>query len=38
MSKIQWEYDLVERPLCNLLKAIGWQWRSDKADAEDVAS
>jgi type I restriction enzyme, R subunit len=26
MSKIQWEYDLVERPFCEQLHAIGWQW------------
>jgi hypothetical protein len=26
MSKVQWEYDLVERPFCEQLKAMGWQW------------
>ena len=26
MSKIQWEYDLAERPFCEQLKAMGWQW------------
>jgi type I restriction enzyme R subunit len=26
MSKIQWEYDLVERPFCLQLQAMGWQW------------
>jgi type I restriction enzyme R subunit len=26
MSKIQWEYDLVERPFCEQLQAMGWQW------------
>jgi hypothetical protein len=26
MSKIQWEYDLVERPFCEQLKAMGWNW------------
>jgi type I restriction enzyme R subunit len=26
MSKIQWEYDLVEKPFCEQLKAVGWQW------------
>jgi hypothetical protein len=25
-SKIQWEYDLVERPFCEQLRAIGWEW------------
>lgn len=24
--KIQWEYDLVERPFCEQLQAMGWQW------------
>ena len=23
---IQWEYDLVERPFCEQLRAMGWQW------------
>ena len=26
MSKVQWEYDLVERSFCEQLKAMGWQW------------
>jgi len=26
MSKIQWEYDLVEKPFCEQLQAMGWQW------------
>ena len=26
MSKIQWERDLVERPFCQQLEAMGWQW------------
>ena len=26
MSRIQWEYDLVERPFCAQLAAMGWQW------------
>ena len=26
MSKIQWEYDLVEKPFCEQLKAMGWEW------------
>ena len=24
--KIQWEYDLVERPFCKQLQAMGWEW------------
>ena len=26
MSKIQWEYDLVERPFCEQLRTMGWEW------------
>ncbi len=26
MSKIQWEYDLVEKPFCQQLERMGWQW------------
>jgi len=26
MSKIQWESDVVERPFCEQLRAMGWQW------------
>jgi hypothetical protein len=24
--RTQWEYDLVERPFCEQLQAMGWQW------------
>jgi len=26
MSKIEWEYNLVERPFCQQVKTMGWQW------------
>ncbi|EIC22380.1 type I restriction endonuclease subunit R [Thiorhodovibrio frisius] len=26
MSKIEWERDLVERPFCQQLQAMGWDW------------
>lgn len=35
MSKIQWEYDLVERPFCEQLKAMGWQWIEGDKDVPD---
>lgn len=35
MSKIQWEYDLVERPFCEQLKAMGWQWIEGDKDVAD---
>jgi len=25
--KIQWEYSLVEKPFCEQLKVMGWQYR-----------
>lgn len=24
--KIEWEYDLVEKPFCEQLKTMGWEW------------
>ncbi len=33
--KIQWEYDLVERPFCEQLKAMGWQWIEGDTDVPD---
>ena len=24
--KTQWEYDLVEKPFCEQLKGMGWDW------------
>jgi type I restriction enzyme R subunit len=35
MSKIQWEYDLVERPFCEHLKALGWQWIQGDTDVPE---
>ena len=35
MSKVQWEYDLVERPFCEQLKAMGWQWIEGDKDVPD---
>ncbi|MFO7803477.1 MAG: type I restriction endonuclease [Desulfovermiculus sp.] len=26
MSRIEWEYDLVERPFCQQLQIMGWTW------------
>lgn len=26
MSKLQWDYDLVERRFCEKHKAMGWRW------------
>jgi hypothetical protein len=35
MSKSQWEYDLVERPFCEQLKLMGWQWTGGDKDVPD---
>ena len=35
MSKIEWEYDLVERPFCEQLKAMGWQWLEGDKDVPE---
>ena len=35
MSKTQWEFDLVERPFCEQLKAMGWQWIEGDTDVPD---
>jgi type I restriction enzyme R subunit len=36
MSKTQWEYDLVERPFCEQLKAMGWQWIEGDKDVPET--
>src|ERR1051325_6160672 len=33
--KIQWEYDLAERPFCEQLKAMGWQWIEGDTDVPE---
>ncbi|MBM3878172.1 MAG: hypothetical protein FJ387_00370 [Verrucomicrobia bacterium] len=35
MSKIQWEYDRVERPFCAQLAAMGWQWIEGDTDVPE---
>ena len=35
MSKVQWEYDLVERPFCEQLRSMGWQWIEGDKDVPD---
>lgn len=36
MSKIQWEYDLVEKPFCEQLRAMGWQWIEGDVDVPEL--
>ena len=33
--KIQWEYDLVERPFCQQLQAMGWEWLEGDVDVPE---
>lgn len=33
--KIPWESDLVERPFCEQLKAMGWQWIEGDTDVPE---
>ena len=35
MSKIQWEYDLVERPFCRQLEQMDWEWIEGDLDAPE---
>ncbi|MHB8764472.1 MAG: hypothetical protein ACYDA8_09090 [Deferrisomatales bacterium] len=36
MSKIQWEYDLVERPFCEQLQSLGWTWIEGDTDVAEL--
>ena len=33
---IQWEYNLVEKPFCEQLKAMGWQWLEGDTDVPEL--
>ena len=34
--KIQWEYDLVEKPFCQQLERLGWQWIEGDPDLPET--
>jgi type I restriction enzyme, R subunit len=34
--KVQWEYDLVEKPFCEQLKVMGWQWLEGDTDVPEL--
>ena len=34
--KVQWEYDLVEKPFCEQLKVMGWQWLEGDIDVPEL--
>jgi type I restriction enzyme R subunit len=36
IRSIQWEYDLVEKPFCQQLKAMGWQWLEGDTDVPEL--
>jgi predicted metal-dependent hydrolase len=35
MNKVQWERDLVERPFCQQLQIMGWQWLEGDTDVPE---
>jgi hypothetical protein len=35
--KIQWECDLVEKPFCEHLTVMGWQWLEGDTDLLELA-
>ena len=37
MSKIQWEYDLAEKPFREQLQAMGWQWIEGDTDVPELS-
>ncbi len=34
--KIQWEHDLVEKPFCEQLRVMGWQWLEGDTDVPEL--
>jgi len=36
MARIQWEYELVERPFCQQLQAMGWEWLEGDVDVPEL--
>ena len=34
--KIQWEYDIVERPFCEQLQTMGWEWIEGDPDLPET--
>lgn len=36
--KRQWKFDLVERPFCEPLKAMSWEWSESKANCPMTCS
>src|SRR6185437_6863103 len=36
MSKVQWEYDLVEKPFCQHLQTMGWRWIEGDPDLPET--
>jgi len=36
MAKVEWEYDLVEKPFCEQLKLMGWEWLGGDIDVPEL--
>ncbi len=36
MTTIQWEYEVVEKPFCQQLEGMGWQWIEGDPDLPET--
>ena len=36
MAKINWEYDIVEKPFCEQLQGMGWEWLPGDTDVPEL--
>ena len=36
MTVVQWEYELVEKPFCQQLQAMGWEWIEGDPDLPET--
>ena len=34
--KMQWQYDLVDKPFCQQLKVMSWQWLERDIDVSEL--
>lgn len=36
MAKVEWEYEIVEKPFCEQLKSMGWEWLEGDTDVPEL--
>ena len=36
MAKVEWEYEIVEKPFCDQLKSMGWEWLEGDKDVPEL--